>query len=134
MPSARELWEFLNNASVGAAVGAIGAYLAVRFSDKARDRAKAARVIPRLLEAGGELARQRQQSLGGRDAAPAGQVQIILAPGFDSGELNRIAIEASPHLSLRQRLAISKVLFYMKMADDSNERMRLLLANAREGV
>ena len=126
--------DFLNNATVGAVIGAVVTYVIVRHSDKARAVNAARDIIPRHLVSAASTARQRLQSIRDRGVAPAGMVPIVIGASFDTDGLSRAITDAYGHLSLRQRQALSKLMLYMTQADEINERMRRAAAASREGA
>jgi hypothetical protein len=85
-----------------------------------------------FIESAREIATQRIRSIRERDAVPDGQVQIVIGSPFDIALLSKLMTEAYAYLTLSQRAGLTKVLLYMKQADDVNEQMRVLWMRSRE--
>jgi hypothetical protein len=126
-------WDFLNNASVGAAVGAIATYIVVRLTDYARNRRKAKSVLPSLVAGAGETAREWLQSMEKQAAATEGMVALNIGAPLDPSAIEQTSREVFAYLSHKQHLAIPKLIFFMKQADALNDREQRAFIESREG-
>lgn len=126
----------LNNASVGAfigaALGAAGTYVVVRLLDRAKKTGMARSELPALITTARSRASQDVQSML-EDMQEPRMVPLTIGPGFDIGAIDRIYRKAFLHLSERQRLAVPTLLFWMTSANAMRDREQETYRDWREG-
>jgi voltage-gated potassium channel Kch len=115
--------EFLNNASVGAFIGAAAAFLLVILTDWRRNRRVATVVLPSLLKKMAYLARSRHEDLVAQSKNPP---RPVIALPFAVDRLERLTELVADRLDDLQARALEAVMFFMSAADRVNEGTRLL--------
>jgi hypothetical protein len=108
----------------GTAIGTVGAVIAVLVTDRLRRRWTAHHVLRVRIELAGALANSRLQSivaLNLPELAPD-HTALSIGPRFDTAVLSQLTSDGFTHLSDRQRLAMTNILFAMEWADRMNEQ------------
>jgi hypothetical protein len=121
--AAHAIFEFLNNASVGAFIGAAAAFLLVILTDWRRNQRVATIVLPSLLKKMGYLARSRHDDLCAQSKVPP---RPVIALPFAVDRLERLTDQAADRLDDLHARALETVIFFMRSADRVNGEARLL--------
>ena len=126
------VWNWLDNATLGALVGAAGAFLLVVLTDWRRNRRIATTQLPALLRRLLVLATTRHEgATGARDSVstdprirPMGNIGLP----FPTGRIDRYVDLAGDHLTDQEAFALDNICFAMREADRLNAASRDLCA------
>jgi hypothetical protein len=121
MYDVHKLWDTLNNASVGALVGAFFAYILVAATDRRRNRLIAKRQLPALLRRLLVLVNSRLNGTGAALASVDRQPQLRnVGQRFPAERIDRYSEQVADRLTDRQASALDNLSFWMREADRLN--------------
>ena len=135
MPILERLLKFLDNASVGAFLGAAFAFVLVIANDWRRERKKARSLIPVLLRHARELIASRETGAANVRAS-LGHSEVARNTGlrFATVRLERLAEECADQLHDRNQMALQNLAFWMDSADGLNAEALRLVDQIEEGI
>jgi hypothetical protein len=134
LPSAREIWDALNNASVGALIGAAAAYFLIAANDWRRNGRMAKKLLPAMLSRLLVLIDSRLNGVMTARATVDQQDQPMgnIGMPLPVDRIDRYGEQLADRLTDPQAFALENLAFWMREADRLSSEAMAIVRQIRE--